>query len=118
MAAGLLWFWLRAKPTLGPIGFDIVRDPDPAVQAKREQGVKTWTYGGLAVLAGVFIAGASGMLTIDAQVLGQYMTFVLVGIAVVFFAYIFLAGSLSGDEKKRPCQRWPRQPSRKLMRRV
>ncbi len=101
MALGLLWFWMRARATLGPIGFDIVRDPDPVVQAKREQGVKTWTYGGLAVLAAVFIAGASGLLTLDAQVLGQYMTVVLVGIAVVFFAYIFAAGGLTTDEKKR-----------------
>ncbi|MBX3174635.1 MAG: peptide MFS transporter [Gemmatimonadaceae bacterium] len=101
MAFGLLWFWMRAKPTLGPIGHDIVRDPDPAVQAKREQSVKTWTYGGLALLVAVFVAGATGLLTIDAMVLGQYMTFVLVGIAVVFFGYIFLAGGLTADEKKR-----------------
>ena len=29
------------------------------------------------------------------------MTFVLVGLAVVYFAYLFLAGGLTGDEKKR-----------------
>jgi POT family proton-dependent oligopeptide transporter len=101
MAFGLLWFWLRQKETLGPIGLDIVRDPDPVVQAKREAQVKTWTYGGLALLAAVFIAAATGVLTLDAQRIGSYMTFVLVGIAVVFFANIFIAGKLSGDEKKR-----------------
>lgn len=101
MAAGLLWFWLRAGSTLGPIGADIVRDPDPAVQAKREQGVRTWTITGLVILAAVFVAAAAGLVSLDAQQIGQWMTGVLVGIAVIFFANIFIFGKLSGDEKKR-----------------
>src|SRR5690606_551446 len=44
MLFGLLWFWSRAKSTLGPIGEDIVRDPDPVVQARREQTVKRTTF--------------------------------------------------------------------------
>lgn len=101
MLFGLLWFWLRAKPTLGPIGEDIVRDPDPKVQAKREQGVKVGTIAGLAIVALVFVLAALGVVTIDPQVVGQYMTFVLVGLAVAFFATVLLAGGLNRDEKKR-----------------
>jgi POT family proton-dependent oligopeptide transporter len=101
MLFGFLWFWLRAKDTLGPIGEDIVRDPDPAVQAKREQTVKTATYAGLGLFALVFALAALGVVQINPQVVGQYMTFVLVGLAVAFFATVLLAGKLSTDEKKR-----------------
>jgi len=41
------------------------------------------------------------MVTLDPMVIGQAMTFVLVCLAVVYFAYLFLAGGLTGDEKKR-----------------
>jgi len=101
MLFGFLWFWLRAKDTLGPIGEDIVRDPDPAVQAKREQGVKTATYAGLGLFALVFVLAALGVVQINPQVVGQYMTFVLVGLAVAFFATVLIAGGLNTDEKKR-----------------
>ncbi len=101
MLFGFLWFWSRAAATLGPIGEDIVRDPDPAVQARREAGVRRGTYVGLAALAAAFLLAASGTLTLDPMAIGQAMTFVLVGLAVVYFAYLFLAGGLTGDEKKR-----------------
>jgi proton-dependent oligopeptide transporter, POT family len=101
MLFGLLWFWTRAKGTLGPIGEDIVKDPDPVVQAKREHGVKRGTTIGLGVLAVAFALAATGVVTIDPQVVGQSMTGVLVGIAVVYFTYLFVAGGLTSDEKKR-----------------
>jgi POT family proton-dependent oligopeptide transporter len=92
---------MRAKATLGPIGQDIVRDPDPVVQAAREGTVKRWTLVGLGVLAAAFVAAATGLVTLSPQAIGQSMTLVLVGIAVAFFGYVFIAGGLNGDEKKR-----------------
>ena len=101
MAFGLVSFWLLARKLLGPIGEDIVRNPDAQVQAAQERTVRTSTLAGLGVLAVVFALAASGVITIDPQQVGGAMTFVLVGIAVVFFAYIFAFGGLTGDEKKR-----------------
>ncbi|MBK7905348.1 MAG: peptide MFS transporter [Gemmatimonadetes bacterium] len=101
MLAGLLWFWLRQQATLGPIGKDIVRDPDPAVQARRESTVRNWALGGLATLGAVFAAAAAGLVTLSPQAIGQSMTVVLVGVAVAYFSYIFIFGGLDGDEKKR-----------------
>ena len=101
MAFGLLGFWLLAGKLLGPIGADIVRDPNAAVQAKQERTVRTSTFAGLGVLALVFALAAGGVVTIDPQQVGGAMTFVLVGIAVAFFAYIFAFGGLTSDEKKR-----------------
>ncbi|MFN0098142.1 MAG: peptide MFS transporter [Gemmatimonadaceae bacterium] len=101
MFLGLVVFWKSAAKTLGPLGFDIVRDPDPAVQAKRENTTKLWTGVGLGLLALIFALAASGVVDLDPQTIGRSMTVVLVGIAVVFFANIYITGQLTGDEKKR-----------------
>lgn len=101
MALGLLSFWLFSRKLLGTIGEDIVRNPDARAQAKQESMVRNSTIGGLAVLALVFALAASGVITIDPVQIGGAMTFVLVGIAVAFFAYIFAFGGLTTDEKKR-----------------
>jgi POT family proton-dependent oligopeptide transporter len=86
---------------LGPIGQDIVRDPDPAVQAKREGTVRNYTLAGLAVLALVFVLASTGAIALDPQAIGGAMTFVLVGIAVAFFSFLFAFGGLTRDEKLR-----------------
>ncbi len=101
MLFGLLLFWLKARSVLGPIGEDIVRDPDPAVQAKRESTVRAYTFGGLGVLALVFVLASAGMITLNPQAIGGVMTFVLVGIAVAFFGFLFAFGGLTRDEKLR-----------------
>jgi POT family proton-dependent oligopeptide transporter len=101
MLAGLLWFWSRAQRTLGPIGLDIVRDPDTGVQARRERTVRVATAVGLALIALAFALTALGVVVIDPVSVGRSMTVVLVGIAVAYFVYIFAAGGLNHDEKKR-----------------
>ncbi len=101
MLIGLLVYTLRAKSTLGDIGLEPTKHPDPAVQAKRESQVKLILSVSLGILALVIILAATGVITLDAQVLGQYMAYVLVSLAVFYFAYLFIAGGLSSDEKKR-----------------
>jgi POT family proton-dependent oligopeptide transporter len=101
MLIGLLVYTLRAQKTLGDIGMEPTRHPDPAVQRKQEGQVKTMLIGLAVAIAAVFILGASGIVQLDAQVIGGYMTFVLVGTAAVYFLNIFLFGGLDADEKKR-----------------
>ena len=101
MLFGLLMFWLKAKDMLGTLGQDIVRDPNPDVQARREGMVRNYTIGGLAILALVFVLASTGTVTLDPQAIGGAMTFVLVGIAVAFFGFLFAFGGLSRDEKLR-----------------
>jgi len=55
----------------------------------------------LAVLAIVFVLAASGVLRLNASGIAEYMTYAMVGMAVVFFAFVFGFGKLSIDEKKR-----------------
>lgn len=101
MLCGLLMFWLKAKDMLGTLGQDIVRDPDPSVQAKREASVRLYTIAGLSLLALVFVLASTGIITLDPQAIGGAMTFVLVGIAVAFFGFLFVFGGLTRDEKLR-----------------
>lgn len=101
MLIGLIVFWTTSKKYLGNIGMEPTKHPDAAVQAKQENLVKLVTGLGVGILAVVFILAATGVITINAQAIGQYMTYILVGIAFAYFAYLFAFGGLSGDEKKR-----------------
>jgi POT family proton-dependent oligopeptide transporter len=101
MLIGFTVFATFAGRTLGDIGMHPTKDPDPQVQARKENQIKLSLGIGLAVLALVIILAAIGVIHLDAQVIGRYMTFVLVGLAVLFFGYVFIAGGLDSDEKKR-----------------
>jgi POT family proton-dependent oligopeptide transporter len=101
MLIGLAVFATRAQKTLGNIGLEPARHPDPAVQARQERMGKIAIAVGLAVLAVVVVLAASGFLPLDAQSIGQNMTYVLLALALGYFCYVFLAGGLATDEKKR-----------------
>ncbi len=101
MLIGLTVFATRARKTLGSLGLEPTRHPDPAVQSRKERTIKVVLTVGLAVLALVIMLAATGILPLNAQTIGQNMTYVLVGVAVIYFAYLFIGGGLSGDEKKR-----------------
>lgn len=101
MLLGLFVYILRAKPTLGDIGMEPTKHPDPVIQAKRENQVKLVIGIGFAILLLVIVLAVTGTITLDPQVLGQYMAYVLVGLAVIYFAYLFIFGGLNSDETKR-----------------
>ena len=101
MLIGLVTFSIMAKRTLGSLGLEITRDPNPQVQAIKERNIKLTLGIGLALLVVVIVLAVTGAIPLDAQVIGQNMTYVLVGVAVFYFGYLFLAGGLSIDEKKR-----------------
>lgn len=101
MFFGLLWFAIRSRTTLGNIGIERTRDPDPTIQAGKENVVKIVVAVGLAIIALMVILTAAGVIVLDPQVVGGYMLYVLVGLAVAFFMYMFIAGKLNSDERKR-----------------
>jgi POT family proton-dependent oligopeptide transporter len=101
MLFGLIWFAVRSGKTLGNIGIERSRDPDPTIQAGYETRVKVVVAVGLAIIALMVILAATGVIVLDPQVLGGYMLYVLVGLAVAFFIYMFVAGKLNSDERKR-----------------
>ena len=101
MFIGIFVFWNRAPKTLGPIGTEPSRDADPAKQARTERMVKITVFSALGVLAAVALAAAMGMIALNPQVIGRYYFNSMAGVAILYFAYIFLAGGLNSDEKKR-----------------
>lgn len=101
MLMGLAWFALRSGPTLGNLGTQISRHPDPVKQASQERWMKLGLAIGLAVLALVVVLAATRIITLNPVVIGEYMLYVLVGTAVVYFGILFLAGGLTTEEKKR-----------------
>jgi POT family proton-dependent oligopeptide transporter len=101
MLLGLTWYGLRQKATLGPIGLTPTKHPDPVVQARQERTVRTAAWSILGSIALIFVAAATGAIELDAAGIAKYMTYLMVTMAAGFFAYIFLLGKLSGDERRR-----------------
>ncbi len=101
MLIGLATFSLMAKKTLGSLGLEPTRHPDPMIQAKQVRTIKLVLGIGLAILAVVIALAATGVLPLNALAIGQNMTYVLVGVAVVYFGYMFIGGGLNTEEKKR-----------------
>jgi len=88
MLAGLLVFAWKAKATLGNIGLEPTKDPDPVKQKKTENLAKVFITSSSAIIALVFILAASGFVILDPVAIGGYMVFVLMGLAFLFFVYV------------------------------
>jgi POT family proton-dependent oligopeptide transporter len=101
MIIGLITFRLRAGPTLGNIGLAPVRDPDPAKQARAEARMKLGLGVSLGLTAIVVLLAMIGVITIDPVAVAGYMAKIMAALAVVYFAYLFIGGGLSIDDKKR-----------------
>jgi proton-dependent oligopeptide transporter, POT family len=101
MLLGLIWFALRAGPTLGDLGLHISRNPDPVKQAQQQRLMKLGLALGLGALALVVVLAATGTITLNPVTIGEYMVYVLVGTAVLYFGMLFLLGGLTREEKKR-----------------
>jgi proton-dependent oligopeptide transporter, POT family len=101
MLVGLIVFATRARKTLGDIGMETTKHPDPTVQAKQVARAKVGISIGMGALVLVVVLAATGAIALNPQVIGQYMTYVLVGLGVAYFGYVFLAGGLTADERKR-----------------
>src|SRR6476660_9683511 len=96
MLLGLANYGLRARKTLGPIGTLPTRHPDPAVQAKQERNVKTFVVSFIAAVVLLFALTATHAIELDAAGIAKYMTYAMVTMAAVFFAFVFILGKLSG----------------------
>ena len=101
MLAGLIWFALRANATLGDLGLEVTRNPDPVKQARQQRLMILGLAVGLGLLALVVILAGTGAITLNPVVIGQYMLYVLVGTAIAYFGALFLLGGLTREEKKR-----------------
>ncbi len=100
MLFGVIQFWMT-KHHLGAAGMHPSSSGNPAIDAqKRKNG---WIVVGIGVTAVVlFVATAfSGRYQLDPAKISQQSTAVIVGMSVLFFAYVLTLGKLTRDEKQR-----------------
>jgi POT family proton-dependent oligopeptide transporter len=95
MLLGIVQFRLRAGPTLGDIG------SQPTGTREQKRTVKLVIGGILAVVTLLVALTMSGILQLNPVAIAEKMALVMLGMVLVYFLYLFLAGGLTGDEKKR-----------------
>lgn len=91
MVLGVIQYRLSA-PRLGEAG--LPPEPGPGVERARMA-----TIGGFVVVAVVVILGLTGVIRINAYALAQNTTYIIVGLAVAFFVYVFAFGKLNAEER-------------------
>ena len=95
MAIGLLTFKMRAPKTLGSIGLQ------PSAGVEEQKKVRLYTIVGAGIIAAVVVMAMTGVFVINAPALAARMRDVILAMAALYFAYLFLLAGLDRDEKKR-----------------
>ncbi len=101
MFIGTIVFAIRAPKTLGNIGIEPAEHPDPVIQKTQVGRAKLALYVGFGILALVIALAITNTITLDPEVIGNAMVYVILGLAFAFFAYVIFFGGLDMDEKKR-----------------
>ncbi|HEY7232610.1 MAG TPA: peptide MFS transporter [Gemmatimonadaceae bacterium] len=95
MLFGLITFRLLAPRTLGPIGLK----PNGTIEEQRR--VRSLSFGLLGIIALVTVLAMAGVIRINAVAVAENLTVVILGLALLYFAYLFFFAGLDGGEKKR-----------------
>jgi POT family proton-dependent oligopeptide transporter len=96
MLIGLITYRLRANKTLGDIGV-APASADPAEHRR----VKLSALIGAGVIALLVVLTMSGVLHINPVSLAEKMSVIMLALALLYFAYLFIGGGLTSEEKKR-----------------
>lgn len=97
MVLGVIQFWLTGH-RLGDAGFIVHHSPDNHDSGSRFDRAWYLVIGFLAALVLFIVLVVAGVLKVDALSLAQNTTYVIVGLAVAFFAYLFAFGKLNAAE--------------------
>jgi proton-dependent oligopeptide transporter, POT family len=95
MLLGVIWYRIGAPKTLGPIGME------PSAGLEEQRRVRSIALAGLGVIAVIVLLASMGMIPINPVRVAESMTAVILSMALLYFAYVFLAGGLNTEEKKR-----------------
>ena len=94
MLIGVITFKLR-EGTLGRIG-----EAPSGDAAERASGIR-WLTIGMAILVTIVALVATGIVPFNAVWVASRTSYVMLALALLYFAYLFFLGGLTGDEKKR-----------------
>lgn len=100
MAAGVVTYWLGLK-RLGSAGLKPVEPPTPEVGAQWRRSFRNGVLLLVVLLAAGFGLQASGLVEMDAERLVNFAGFVLVGLTLALFAWMFFGGDWTAEERKR-----------------
>jgi proton-dependent oligopeptide transporter, POT family len=95
MLLGVLWYRFGSPRTLGPIGMEPSADPP------EQRRVRSISLVALGVIALLVLLASIGIVNINPVAVAESMTAVILTMALLYFAYVFFAGGLNTDEKKR-----------------
>jgi len=95
MLVGLITFRARASKTLGPLGAAPLGTPADQRRAR------TITLVGLVAVAVVIVLALVGIIAVDPLALANMMKNIILGMALLCFAYLFLFAGLTSDERRR-----------------
>jgi proton-dependent oligopeptide transporter, POT family len=95
MLIGLIWYRTQQRSTLGTIGVA------PSGSPQQVRTVKTVVALLLGLLGAVIVAAMTGVISIDAAVVGRQVLKVVAAMAVLYFGYLLFFAGLNTDEKKR-----------------
>jgi POT family proton-dependent oligopeptide transporter len=100
MAFGLLQYMVTGK-RLGEAGKGVLGSttPEALAEAKRKLWLGTFVVG--AVIALLVVMGVTGVFTVTADGFSRTLDYVLVGVTVAFFIWLFAAGTWTPDERRR-----------------
>jgi proton-dependent oligopeptide transporter, POT family len=85
---------------LSPDGLYPVRPTDPVAAAKLQRQIR-WT--GIVTVAGIVLVGAlalSGTISVDPELISRNFGWVLIGVTLGFFGWLFLLGRWTPEERK------------------
>ena len=100
MAAGVVTYWVGLK-RLGPAGLHPVEPPAPEVGAQWRRSFRSGVLAVALLLAAGIGLQASGLMEMDAGTLVNFAGFVLVGLTLALFAWMFFGGGWTAEERKR-----------------
>ena len=95
MLIGLITYRMRAGETLGPLGVL------PSGTPEQQRTVKNATMLGAGLIVLVMLLTMTGSLSFDPVAVGGRMRDVMLGVAVLYFGYLFFFAGLDGNERKR-----------------
>ena len=95
MLAGVITYRLRSPSTLGTVGMRATGTPE------QQRTVKLIVAAFAAAVIAVIALATTGVISINAKAVAHNMVYLEVGMAALYFAYLFFFAKLTSDEMKR-----------------
>src|SRR5689334_5510194 len=94
MVIGLVQYRLTAPKTLGPLGLEASGSPD------EQRRIRNYALAASAIIALIVVLTMGGVIHFDPVAFAEKIFTIIVGLAALYFGYLFLFAGLNRSEKK------------------